>query len=114
VNGQRATVPFPLKDDDLIQIGEQRLHVKSGLTLDIKDASIANLAGYPHLYWVMKLQVGATQEEIDEAHSALAKIFDPSLHPGSEMAQRLHEELEEAYRVLGDPVRRAEYIATLI
>lgn len=31
VNGQRVTVPFPIKEGDVIEIGDQRLRVCSGL-----------------------------------------------------------------------------------
>jgi pSer/pThr/pTyr-binding forkhead associated (FHA) protein len=33
VNGQRVTVPFPIKDGDVIEIGDQRLRVCSGIDL---------------------------------------------------------------------------------
>jgi pSer/pThr/pTyr-binding forkhead associated (FHA) protein len=114
VNDQRVTVPFPLKDDDLIQIGEQRLHVVSGLSLGLKDASVDNFAGYPHYYVLLKVPMAASQEQIDEAYAALIEIFDPYLHPASEMVQLLRRELEEAYGVLRDPVKRAEYDATIM
>jgi len=113
VNSQRVTVPFPLKEDDVIEIGEQRLHVKSGLDFTVKDSVDTTHAGCPHLYVILKVNRNSSLEEIDRAYSALAKIFDPNLHPGDEMALRLTKELEEAYRTLSDPDRRAAYDATL-
>lgn len=113
VNGQRATVPFPLKDDDLIEIGEQRLHVRSGLTFGLKDAPSAKYSGYPHYYVILKVEVGASQLEIDEAYGALVKIFNPALHPDSMMVGLLQTEIDEAYGVLGDPIQRSTYDATL-
>lgn len=113
VNGQRATVPFPLKEDDIIQIGEQRLHVKRGLTFGLLNATSGIYAGYPHFYVLMKVSREASQEQIDDAYAALKAIFDPALHPNSDMIQLLLRELDEAYSVLGDPTKRAEYDATI-
>ena len=113
VNGQRATVPFPLKDDDLIEIGDQRLFVKSGLTFGLQSESSFKFQGYPHYYVLLKVEIGASQLDIDAAYSALLEIYDTTLHPNSDMVKRLAEELEEAYGVLGNPDRRAQYDATL-
>ncbi len=113
VNSQRVTVPFPLKDGDLIEIGDQRLHVKSGVDFRIKERPVASYAGYPHLYVLLKVAPTAPQGEVDGAYGALVKIYSPELHPESEMVKLLLQEIVEAYAILGDPVRRADYDATL-
>jgi pSer/pThr/pTyr-binding forkhead associated (FHA) protein len=33
VNGQRVTVPFPIKEGDIIEVGDQRLRVCQGIEL---------------------------------------------------------------------------------
>ncbi|MDR3692202.1 MAG: FHA domain-containing protein [Fimbriimonas sp.] len=113
VNGQRVTVPFPLKDGDVIQIGEQRLHVKSGLYLGNQDASSAKHIGYPHHYIVLKVPMEALQEDIDSAYGSLRAIFDPTLHPGNPFVEPLLAELEESYEILRHPESRSEYDATI-
>lgn len=37
VNSQRVTVPFPIKEGDLIEIGCQRLHVREGLSFVVQE-----------------------------------------------------------------------------
>ena len=113
VNGQRVTVPFPLKDDDLIQIGEQRLHVKSGLNFNVKDTDRFKYQGYPHFYLVLKVEIEASQFEIAAAHKALTEIYSASLPEHGSLCMELLGDIDEAYEVLGNPESRAEYDATL-
>jgi len=113
VNGQRATVPWPLTDDAVIQIGEQRLHVKNGLALETQEVKSEKAAGNPHHYAVLKVETDATEAQISEAYGQLRQIYDPSLHPGNPMADKLLNELEESYRILRDPQLRSSYDETL-
>jgi hypothetical protein len=113
VNGQRVTVPFPIKDGDVIEIGGQLLKVVTGIDFTVKAGDGFSYSGYPHLYVILKVEQGATAEEIEAAYLALAAIFDPAARSGNEMATRLMKELEDAYAVLSDPERRAEYDGSL-
>jgi len=60
------------------------------------------------LYAVLGVSPEATQEEIKRAYRALARRFHPD--SGTEVASpERFREIQKAYRVLGDPVRRRAY-----
>lgn len=60
------------------------------------------------LYRILGVSPSATQEEIKHAHRALARRFHPDSGTAESSAERFRE-IEEAYRVLGDPLRRRVY-----
>ncbi len=60
------------------------------------------------LYAILGVSPLATQEEIKRAHRALARRFHPDSGTDEASAERFRE-IEEAYRVLGDPLRRRAY-----
>ena len=113
VNSQRVTVPFPLKEGDLIEIGDQRLHVRSGLYLGTEDITEVKHIGSPNHYRTMKIDARANAVEVQEAYELLSAIYDADLHPGNRMIAVLREELETAFAILGDPELRTSYNASL-
>jgi curved DNA-binding protein CbpA len=58
-----------------------------------------------------RLDVGpeASREEIVHAYRRLAHGAHPDIHPGDPDAARRFREITEAYEVLADPFRRANY-----
>jgi curved DNA-binding protein CbpA len=62
-------------------------------------------------YSLLGLAPGASEREIRLAYRRLALRYHPDLHPERADAEARLKELNEAYEVLGDPVRRARYAA---
>ncbi len=59
-------------------------------------------------YSVLGANPAATQEAIEAAYRRLSRLYDPATSKKPRAAQRL-KEIEEAYEVLSDEKRRAEY-----
>lgn len=57
-------------------------------------------------YDILGVDRRATDAEIRRAYVALARRFHPDVHPGGEARMR---EINEAWAVLGDPARRADW-----
>jgi DnaJ-class molecular chaperone len=51
----------------------------------------------------------ATDKEIKQAYRKLARKHHPDVNPGDKGAETRFKELNEAYEVLGDPVKRKKY-----
>ncbi len=60
-------------------------------------------------YEVLGLQKGATDDEIKRAYRKMAKQYHPDLHPDDKEAEAKFKELNEAYGVLSDPQKKANY-----
>ncbi len=60
-------------------------------------------------YKIMGLKAGATENEIKSAYRLLAKRFHPDVNPGNAAAAEKFAALGEAYEILSDPVKRADY-----
>ncbi|MHB8383030.1 MAG: molecular chaperone DnaJ [Candidatus Binataceae bacterium] len=60
-------------------------------------------------YYVLTLSRGASYEELKKAYRRLAIQFHPDRNPGNKEAEERFKELNEAYQVLSDPERRAQY-----
>jgi molecular chaperone DnaJ len=60
-------------------------------------------------YAVLGIQRSASDEEVKKAYRKLARRFHPDVNPGNEEAERRFKEIQEAYAVLADPEKRAQY-----
>jgi molecular chaperone DnaJ len=60
-------------------------------------------------YRLLGIPPDADQPRIRGAYRSLAKRFHPDTNRGSETAAELFRQVNSAYRILSDPVRRARY-----
>jgi molecular chaperone DnaJ len=60
-------------------------------------------------YEVLGLDRNATEEELKKAYRRLALKYHPDRNPGDHRAENSFKEATEAYEVLRDPDRRAQY-----
>ncbi|RMF87057.1 MAG: J domain-containing protein [Nitrospinota bacterium] len=60
-------------------------------------------------YAVLGVRPGATAEEIKKAYRRLALQYHPDRNPGDRRAEEKFKAISEAYAVLMDPRKRAEY-----
>src|ERR1700675_288825 len=60
-------------------------------------------------YEVLGVERGAGEEELKKAFRRLAIQSHPDRNPGDKQAEERFKELNEAYQVLSDPERRAQY-----
>ncbi|NIS80644.1 MAG: DnaJ domain-containing protein [Anaerolineales bacterium] len=60
------------------------------------------------LYRIMEIEPSANSEQIKTAYRKLAKRYHPDLNPSPTAKLRM-QEINRAYEVLGDPIKRARY-----
>lgn len=63
-------------------------------------------------YEILGVSRDATEKEIKKAYRKLAREFHPDLHPNDPKAEARFKDINEAYSVLGDPKKRADYDLT--
>lgn len=61
-------------------------------------------------YATLGIPLGASREEAGRAHRRLAKAYHPDVNDGPASAERMRR-INEAWRILSDPARRARYDA---
>lgn len=66
-----------------------------------------------NFYEIMGLNETATQQEIKVKYRELARKFHPDLVPDKVLGQKVFSQINQSYRMLSDPDRRAEYDRTL-
>ena len=65
-------------------------------------------------YEVLGLPPGATTDQIKKKYRELARKFHPDVIQDKTLGQRVFSQINQAYRILGDPDRRAQYNTSLI
>src|SRR5512136_1867250 len=60
-------------------------------------------------YEVLGLKKGASADEIKKAYRKLAVKYHPDKNPGDKAAEDRFKEINEAYAVLSDPQKKAQY-----
>ncbi len=60
-------------------------------------------------YDILGVSRNASQEEIKRAYRRLAKKYHPDRNPGDKHAEEMLKKINEAYSVLSDPEKRANY-----
>ena len=60
-------------------------------------------------YEVLGVSKSASAEEIQKAYRKLSKKHHPDRNPGDKQADATYKEVQEAYEILGDPTKKANY-----
>ncbi|MEB3182010.1 MAG: J domain-containing protein [Nostocaceae cyanobacterium] len=68
-----------------------------------------NLQNYRDYYEILGVSKDATNEEIKKVYRRLARQYHPDVNPGNKAAEEKFKEINEAYDVLSDSSKRAQY-----
>jgi len=60
-------------------------------------------------YKIMGLDKDATEKDIKKTYRKLALQYHPDKNPGNQEAEEMFKKISEAYQVLSDSAKRAEY-----
>ena len=60
-------------------------------------------------YEILGVNKTASQDEIKKAYRKFARKYHPDLNPGDKTSEHKFKEINEAYSVLGDEKKRADY-----
>ena len=60
-------------------------------------------------YELLGVPRNASEEEIKKAFRHLARKYHPDLNPGNKQAEEQFKEINEAFQVLSDPQKKAQY-----
>jgi curved DNA-binding protein len=72
-------------------------------------AKVVKMSEYRDYYQVLGVKRGAGEKEIKKAYRKLARQFHPDLNPGDKQSEERFKEINEAYEVLSDADKRAQY-----
>ncbi len=64
---------------------------------------------YKDYYQILGVKRGADEKEIKAAYRRLARKYHPDVNPNDPSAEERFKEISEAYEVLSDPHKRAQY-----
>ena len=67
--------------------------------------------GYKDYYKILDVDRSASADDIQKAYKKLARKYHPDLNPGDKNAEEKFKDVGEAYEVLKDPQKRAQYDA---
>lgn len=66
-------------------------------------------------YQILEVEKNASDKEIRDSYKTLIKKYHPDIYTGNkEFAEKITAELNEAYKVLSSPEKRAEYDLSLL
>jgi curved DNA-binding protein len=68
-----------------------------------------NLQNFRDYYEILEVPKDATNEEIKKNYRRLARQYHPDLNPGNKVAEEKFKDLGEAYEILSDTAKRAQY-----
>ena len=63
----------------------------------------------PDLYAVLEVERNVSPEELKKSYRRLARQYHPDANPGDAAAEARFKEVSQAYEILSDPERRANY-----
>ncbi|MBQ9816987.1 MAG: J domain-containing protein [Proteobacteria bacterium] len=66
---------------------------------------------YKDYYKILDVDRSASADDIQKAYKKLARKYHPDLNPGDKAAEEKFKDIGEAYEVLKDPQKRAQYDA---
>ena len=61
------------------------------------------------LYAILEVDAHASPDELKKSYRRLARQFHPDANPGDPAAEARFKEVSQAYEILSDPERRANY-----
>ena len=67
------------------------------------------MAAVKDYYQILGINKDASQEDVKKAYRKLARKYHPDLNPGDKSSEEKFKEANEAYAVLSDPEKRAQY-----